>query len=56
MDFFTISAGRARPSAEIRVVEVQKLRLFTICAVRARPSAEIVRVEALSLWRRANLF
>ena len=29
--------------------------LFTISAVRARPSAEIVRVEALSLWRRANL-
>ena len=27
-DFFTISAGRARPSAEIRVVEVQKLRTF----------------------------
>ena len=25
---FTISAGRARPSAEIRVVEVQKLRTF----------------------------
>ena len=29
--------------------------LFTISARRARPSAEIVRVEALSLWRRANL-
>ena len=27
-DFFTISAVRARPSAEIRVVEVQKLRTF----------------------------
>ena len=29
--------------------------LFTISAGRARRSAEIVRVEALSLWRRANL-
>ena len=29
---FTISAGRARPSAEIRVVEVQKLRtLYDVC-------------------------
>ena len=26
--FFSISAGRARPSAQIRVVEVQKLRTF----------------------------
>ena len=91
----TIPAGRARPSAEIRVVEVQKLRtLYDFCGARAtlcgdsrgrgsktedflrflacardplrrcarsrfknraRPSAEIVRVEALSLWRRANL-
>ena len=70
--FFTIFNMRARPSAEIRVVEVGKLRafydlrrfawsrfencgLFTICNMRARRSAEIVRVEALSLWRRANL-
>ena len=29
--------------------------LFTISASRARRSAGIVRVEALSLWRRANL-
>ena len=27
---FTISAGRARPSAEIRVVEVQKLGTFYV--------------------------
>ena len=26
-----------------------------ICLERGEPSAEIVRVEALSLWRRANL-
>ena len=39
---FTISAVRARPSAEIRVVEVQKLRIFyDFCW---RPSAGIVRV------------
>ena len=38
---FTILNMRARPSAEIRVVEVQKLRFFTISASRARPSAEI---------------
>ena len=37
------------------MVEVQKLRTFPISAARALPSAEIVRVEALSLWRRANL-
>ena len=29
--------------------------LFTISASRVRPAAGIVRVEALSLWRRANL-
>ena len=51
---FTISASRARPSAQIRVVEVQKLSDFLrFYASRARPSAGIVRVEALSLWRRA---
>ena len=43
---FTISAVRARPSAEIRVVELQKLRTF---AVRARPSAEIRVVEVQKL-------
>ena len=32
---------RARPSAEIRVVEVQKLMILTIFSMRARPSAEI---------------
>ena len=33
---FTISAGRARPSAEIRVVEVQKMRTFyDFCGARA---------------------
>ena len=44
---FTISAGRARPSAEICAVEVQKLRAFydfcgaraTLCGDRARRSA-----------------
>ena len=46
---FTISAVRARPSAEIRVVEVQRLRIFTISAVRARPSAEIRVVEVQKL-------
>ena len=78
-DFLRFLRCRVRPSAEIRVVEAQKLRTFydfcgaratlrrfawsrfkncghfTISAGRARPSAEIVRVEALSLWRRANL-
>ena len=35
-DFFTISAVRARPSAEIRVVEVKKLRTFyDFCGARA---------------------
>ena len=59
---FTTSAGRARPSAEIRVVEAQKLGTFTISAGRARPSAEIVRVEVQKLgafydfcWPRATL-
>ena len=32
-----------------------KTGLITISAACARPSAEIVRVEAPSLWRRANL-
>ena len=41
---------RARPSAEIRVVEVQKLRtFFTIFSMRARPSAEIRVVEVQKL-------
>ena len=41
---------RARPSAEIRVVEVQKLRtFFAISAGRARPSAEIRVVEVQKL-------
>ena len=44
----TISASRARPSAEIRVVEVQK-GLFSISASRARPSAEI-RVVEVQNW------
>ena len=49
---FTISAGRARPSAEIRVVEVQKLRAFyDFCG----PRAALCGDRALSLWRRANL-
>ena len=39
----------ARPSAEIRVVEVQKLGLFTISAARATPSAEIRVVEVQKL-------
>ena len=35
-DFFTISAVRARPSAEIRVVEIEKLRTFyDFCGARA---------------------
>ena len=37
------------------MVDVQKLRVFSILNMLARPSAKIVRVEALSLWRRANL-
>ena len=62
---FTISAVRARPSAEIRVVEVQKLRTFydfcgaraTLCGDRARRSAlavapcEFVLVSANLLRR-----
>ena len=52
---FTISACRARPSAEIRVVEVQNCGLFTISAAHARPSAQIVRVEALSLLAKRPL-
>ena len=62
---FTISAGRARPSAEIRVVEVQKLRTFynfcwpraALCGDRARRSAlavapcEFVLVSANPLRR-----
>ena len=39
----------------IGVVDVQKLMVFSILNLLARPSARIVRVEALSLWRRANL-
>ena len=36
LELFTISAVRARPSAEIRVVEVQKLRTFyDFCGARA---------------------
>ena len=38
---FTISDLRARPSAEIGVVDVKNCGQFTISAVRARPSAEI---------------
>ena len=38
-----------RPSAEIRVVEVQKLGTFTIFSMRARPSAEIRVVEVQKL-------
>ena len=63
---FTISAVRARDplSAEIRVAEVKKLRgsAWSMCknliffdSEHARARARIVRVEALSLWRRANL-
>ena len=62
---FTISASRARPSAEIRVVEVQKLRTFydfckpraTLCGDRARRSSlaaapcEFVLVSANPLQR-----
>ena len=40
----------ARPSAGIGVVEV----FFAFLTFPDEPSAEIVRVEALSLWRRAN--
>ena len=46
---FTIFSMRARPSAEIRVVEVQKLRTFSIFSMRARPSAEIRVVEVQKL-------
>ena len=46
---FTIFSMRARPSAEIRVVEVQKLWTFTIFSMRARPSAEIRVVEVQKL-------
>ena len=40
----------ARPSAEIRVVEVKKLKLFTIFSMRTQPSAEIRVVEVKKLW------
>ena len=64
-EHFTISAVRARPSAEIRVVEVQKLGSFydfcgaraTLCGDRARRSAlavapcEFVLVSANPLRR-----
>ena len=45
---FTISAVRARPSAEIRVVEVQ-FKTFYDFSMRARPSAEIRVVEVQKL-------
>ena len=41
--------SRARPSAEIRVVEVNKLRLLTIFSMRALPSEEIRVVEVQKL-------
>ena len=44
---FTTSDLRERPSAEIRVVEVEKLRTFyDLCGARARPSA-VVEVKKL---------
>ena len=49
---FTISAVRARPSAEI-VSKRSRCGAVRICLSLGEPSAEIVRVEALSLWRRA---
>ena len=47
---FAIFSMRARPSAEIRVVEVQKLWTFYDFSMRTRPSAEIRVVEVQKLW------
>ena len=49
--FFTFFDMPAQPSAEIGVVEVQKLEVFAFLTF---PDEEIVRVKALLLWRRAN--
>ena len=48
-ELFMISEVPARPSAGIRVVDVQKLQLFTISEVRARPSAGIGVVDVQKL-------
>ena len=63
LELFTISAGRARPSAEIRAVEVQKLGTFydfcgacaTLCGDLRGRGSKTEDFLALSLWRRANL-
>ena len=48
LQVLTISEVRARPSAGIGVVDVQKRRIFTISEVRARLSARIGVVDVQS--------
>ena len=52
--FFAFLRCPDEPSAGIGVVEGENSRFFAFLTFPDEPSAEIVRVEALSLWRRAN--